>query len=49
MIITKYCNNYLQFSRFTQNEVSFVCRLKKNADLVHLDCTIIIVGFKGKI
>lgn len=31
IVFDRAYNHYLQFARFTQNEISFVCRLKKNA------------------
>lgn len=31
IVFDRAYNHYLQFARFTKNEVSFVCRLKKNA------------------
>jgi hypothetical protein len=31
IVFDRAYNHYLQFARFTQNKISFVCRLKKNA------------------
>ncbi len=31
IVFDRAYNHYLQFARFTQNEISFVCRSKKNA------------------